>query len=86
MREDLPVSNVPMGDRWQGGKQGLLVEVVDAETGATMAKKDNNLSDRVVNLAYDRDRGTLDLNGLKTRIRLTFGPAITRIPSADEPL
>lgn len=72
-------------DRWQGGKQGLLVEVLDAETGETLARKDNNLSDRVVNLAYDHEQGVLDLHGLKTRIRLKFGPAVSIIPSSEEP-
>lgn len=72
-------------DRWQGGKQGLLVEVLDSETGDTLARKDNNLSDRVVNLAYDREKGVLDLNGLKTRVRLNFGPAIAPRPKEDEP-
>ncbi len=72
-------------DRWQGGKQGLLVEVLDRETGKTIARKDNNLSDRVVNLAYDKQQGVLDLNGLKTRIRLTFGAAIPNFPKEDEP-
>jgi hypothetical protein len=73
-------------DRWQGGKQGLLVEILDEATGETIALKDNNLSDRVVNLDYDRDKGHLDLNGLKTRIRLKFGPAVARIPNGEEPL
>jgi hypothetical protein len=73
-------------DRWQGGKQGLLVEILDEETGETIALKDNNLSDRVVNLDYDRDNGVLDLNGLKTRIRLKFGPAVANVPNENEPL
>jgi hypothetical protein len=73
-------------DRWQGGKQGLLVEILDAETGETIAQKDNIFSDRVVNLAYNKDNGWLDLNGLKTRVRLKFGPAVARIPNENEPL
>ena len=73
-------------DRWQGGKQGLLVEIVDAATGETISRKDNNLADRLVNLAYDREKGILDLNGLKTRIRLKFGPAVARIPDGDGPI
>jgi len=39
MREDLPVSNVPMGDRWQGGKmylepktEGMAVKEIPIET------------------------------------------------------
>ncbi len=73
-------------DRWQGGKQGLLVEVIDAQTGETIAEKDNNLSDRIVHLAYDEEKGTLDLHGLKTRIRLNFGADVAKIPTGDEPL
>ncbi len=73
-------------DRWQGGKQGLLVEIVDAETGETIAMKDNIFSDRVVNLAYDREQGWLDLNGLKTRVRLKFGPAVAHLPNEHDPL
>ncbi len=73
-------------DRWQGGRQGLLVEVVDARTGETIAEKDNNFSDRIVHLAYDREEGLLDLYGLKTRIRVSFGPETAKLPTEDEPL
>ena len=73
-------------DRWQGGKQGLLVEVLDEATGETIALKDNNLSDRVVNLEYDRENGVLDLNGLRTRIRVKLNPPSASIPIGEDPL
>lgn len=59
-------------DRSNGNRQSLLIEAFDVNTGRTLAVKDNIFPDRMVNMVYDPDRQTLDLQGLKTRVTLSF--------------
>ncbi len=67
-------------------RQSTVVEVIDAGTGQTLAEKGNLIFDQFVQVKYERDRGRLQLRGLKTQIELNFGGARQRMPVDDEPL
>ncbi|MCH8828073.1 MAG: PQQ-binding-like beta-propeller repeat protein [Planctomycetes bacterium] len=53
-----------------GGRQSLYVEVIDSETGQTLARKDNVFPDRILNVAFDPDRRRITLQGMKTTIHI----------------
>jgi hypothetical protein len=68
-------------DRWNQSKTSLLVEVLDGATGQTIGLKDNIFPDRILHLAYEPERGRLELRGLRTTVRLEF--AEPRVPSLE---
>ena len=61
----------------------LAVEVIDAESGETVGARDDLPSDRLLQAAYDRQGGLLELRGAKTSVRLAFPTSVARL-SADE--
>lgn len=50
----------------------LAVEVLDVQTGQTLASREDLLSDRLLQASYDRQEGRIELRGAKTAIRLEF--------------
>ena len=59
-------------DRWNGSRQSLLVEIIDAKTGETLALLDNIFPDRIVQFSYLPDQSRVELRGLKTVIDIEF--------------
>ena len=76
--------------RWRGPRPGnsqssLRVEVIDGETGRTLALKINGFNDRLLVSDYDRNAGRLRYRGAVTQFQLEFGPNLNRpIPNGDE--
>jgi hypothetical protein len=63
----------------------LSVELIDVQSGETLATREDLLSDRLVQAACDRQSGLIELRGAKTVIRLEFPESIARL-SAGKPL
>lgn len=55
-------------DKHNGDLKSLLVEVLDAETGELLGRKDQLPEDRIVHAEYDGQKQTLTLIGLKMQI------------------
>ncbi|HID24195.1 MAG TPA: hypothetical protein EYP14_17585 [Planctomycetaceae bacterium] len=64
----------------------MLIEIIDAETGQTLAYRDDLTFDRMVHAAYDRDAGRLKLSGLQSSIELLFDRQRQNLLRLDEPL
>jgi outer membrane protein assembly factor BamB len=71
-------------DRHQGGRQALLVELIDPATGETIAVEHNIPPDRIIHAEYDPDRRNLVLFGLRGRIEIDFQDL--GVPRDGEPL
>jgi hypothetical protein len=75
-----------IGDRWRGTQSALAVEVIDAQSGHTLAlREDLFLDNRILYPRYDHERGRLELHGTRSVIELNFGPELQRSP-ADQAL
>jgi hypothetical protein len=61
-------------DRHDGNVRSLLVEVLDAETGDVLGRRDQLPLDRMVNVEYDGESRTLRLVGQKSEIELQLLP------------
>ncbi|HUG94017.1 MAG TPA: hypothetical protein VML55_24515, partial [Planctomycetaceae bacterium] len=72
-------------DRWNGGQQSLVLEVLDARTGETLGGKDDIFQDRIGQFAYDPGKRRLELSGWHTTVRVDFGPDVIELPAGDEP-
>jgi hypothetical protein len=59
----------------KGDQTFLEVEVLDARTGSTLARRDDLPADRLLQLRYERDPGLIELRGSKGGIRVTFAAA-----------
>jgi outer membrane protein assembly factor BamB len=57
---------------------GLKLEVIDGQTGQTLAIQSNGLNDRLFLMDYDRDRGRLRFRGAQTQLQVTFGRELNR--------
>lgn len=57
-------------DKHNGDLKSLLVEVLDAETGELLGRKEHLLEDRIVHAEYDGPNRTLTLVGLKMQIEV----------------
>jgi hypothetical protein len=57
-----------------GANQALRIDIIDCRTGDTISSRSNIVSDRLVQMAYERDAGRLELRGPVTQIRLEFDP------------
>lgn len=68
---------------YRTSRESMQVEVIDAETGETLALRENILLDRLVNVSYERDEGKLSLHGLRSRIEIEFGPERREFPTFD---
>jgi len=73
-------------DRWNGSRQSLLIEAVDAATGDTLGLKDNIYPNRIVQLACEPERGRVELHGMKSTIILEFDVGRSAVPRQHEPL
>ena len=73
-------------NRWNGNKQSLPVEVIDAASGETIGLKDNIYPDRIVQCTYHPGQGRILLHGLKTLVELKFDRPRQRLSADDEPL
>lgn len=62
-----------------GDQPALAVEVLDAVTGATLAGRDDLMSDRLLQVLYERQPGLIALRGGKTEIRLEFPGEVARL-------
>jgi hypothetical protein len=56
----------------------LSVEVIDVQSGETLAIREDLLSDRLLQAAYDRQEPSIELRGAKTVIRLEFPASVAR--------
>ena len=63
----------------------LSVELLDVQSGETLATRKDLLSDRLVQTAYDRQGGLIELRGAKTVIRLEFPQSVARLDASDPP-
>ncbi|HEY2249822.1 MAG TPA: PQQ-binding-like beta-propeller repeat protein, partial [Planctomycetaceae bacterium] len=63
----------------------LAVELIDIRSGESLASREELVSDRLLQAAYDRQAGTIELRGAKTVIRLEFPESVARL-DADERL
>jgi outer membrane protein assembly factor BamB len=61
----------------------LSVELLDVQSGETLATRKDLLSDRLVQTAYDRQGGLIELRGAKTVIRLEFPQSVARLDAVD---
>ncbi len=59
-------------DRQSNRRQALLVEILDRETGQTLAIADNILPDRIVHAEYDPESRQVILQGLRTQVTIDF--------------
>jgi len=59
-------------DRGRGGRQRMLVELLDSRTGDTLLLDEKLPTDRIVLAWYDPHALRLDLQGLKSRITIDF--------------
>jgi len=59
-------------DRGRGGRQRMLVELLDSRTGNTLLLDEKLPTDRIVLAWYDPHALRLDLQGLKSRITIDF--------------
>ena len=59
-------------DRESNRRQALLVEILDRDTGQTMAIADNILPDRIVHVEYEPMARQLLLQGLRTQVTIDF--------------
>ena len=59
-------------DRGRGGRQRMLVELLDSRTGETLLLDEKLPTDRIVLAWYDPYAKRLDLQGLKSRITINF--------------
>jgi outer membrane protein assembly factor BamB len=55
---------------------GLRLEVIDAQTGQTLATQSNVLHDQLFLMDYDRDAGRLRFRGSVTQLQVNFGREI----------
>ena len=61
----------------------LAVEALDLRTGQTLAARDDLVSDRLLQASYDRQRGSIELRGGKTTIRLEFAPNVAGLSAGE---
>jgi outer membrane protein assembly factor BamB len=61
-------------DRTNASRQSLLVELIDKQTGETIAIRKNLFPARILQTAYDPERQQLDLIALRSRVRIHFPP------------
>lgn len=73
-------------DRRNGGRRGLLVEVLDASTGETLAKNDAISQDRIVQTVYRRTKHCLELHGLEHVVEIKFPPNLQSLPNWEDGL
>ena len=59
-------------DRGRGGRQRMLVELLDSKTGRTLLLEDKLSTDRIVLAWYDPRAARLEMQGLKSRITIKF--------------
>lgn len=59
-------------DRTNAARQSLLIELIDKQTGVTIALRKNLFPARILQTAYDPDRRFLDLIALRSRVRIHF--------------
>ena len=69
--------------RKQPDQSCLAVELIDVQSGETLAAREDLLSDRLLQAAYDRPSGMIELRGAKTVIRLEFPESIARLNAGD---
>jgi outer membrane protein assembly factor BamB len=62
-----------VGDRLNGNHKSMLVEVVDAKTGQTLAFDDDRKDNHVLQMTYDDDQQRIRLWGTKSVVDLDFG-------------
>jgi hypothetical protein len=69
-------------DRHDGNRQSLLVEIVDAETGRLLGRKEQLPVDQIVHADYDGEERMITLLGVKTKIhvQLYFDGASEALP------
>ncbi|MBI3864442.1 MAG: PQQ-binding-like beta-propeller repeat protein [Planctomycetia bacterium] len=60
----------------------LAVEVLDIESGQTLAVREDLLSDRLLQAAYDRNGAAIELRGAKTVIRIEFPASVAQTEAA----
>jgi hypothetical protein len=68
-----------VGDRLNGNHRSMLVEVVDAKTGQTLAFDDDRKDNHVLQMTYDDDQQRIRLWGTKSVVDLDFGQHATRL-------
>ncbi|MGQ0637309.1 MAG: outer membrane protein assembly factor BamB family protein [Planctomycetaceae bacterium] len=68
-----------------GEQQMLGVEVRDVRTGELLASRDDLLSDRLLNVTYEREPGQLVFRGGKTEIRLEFPTDVAQLLAPELP-
>jgi hypothetical protein len=56
----------------------LAVEILDAQSGQTLAVREDLLTDRLLQAAYDRQGASIELRGAKTVIRLEFPASVAQ--------
>ena len=61
-------------DPGRGGRQRMLVELLDSKTGRTLLLEDKLSTDRIVLAWYDPRAARLEMQGLKSRITIRFQP------------
>ena len=59
-------------DAGRGGRQRMLVELLDSKTGRTLLLEDKLSTDRIVLAWYDPRAARLEMQGLKSRITIRF--------------
>lgn len=65
--------------RWRGGtfransQPSLRIDVIDGQTGRTLATKNNGFNDRLLLTDYDREAGRLRFRGAVTQFEVEFG-------------
>jgi outer membrane protein assembly factor BamB len=61
-----------VGDRLNGNHRSMLVEVVDAKTGDTLAFDDDRFHNRIMQMTYEDDRHRIRLWGARSVVDLNF--------------
>lgn len=67
-------------------RESSYLEIVDVKTGNTLGVKENILNDRIVNVWYERQKGLLQLFGVRSRIDVEFDRERQQVPQGDEVL
>ena len=57
-------------DRARGTRTGLHIEAIDTHTGESLGKRDDLFPDRLLNLHYDPKQNAVEIDGLRSTIRL----------------
>jgi hypothetical protein len=68
-----------VGDRLNGNHSSMLVEVVDAKTGDTLAFDDDRLRNRILQMTYEEDRQRIRLWGTRSVVDLDFASRGSRV-------